>query len=55
MILKAFVLLVGVLLVVSLFLRPPRAKLTGWIAIAAIAAISLLIIQALRALDTMWR
>jgi hypothetical protein len=44
MLLKAIILLACLLLVVSLFLRPPRAKVTAWIVVASLAALGLLII-----------
>ena len=55
MILKTFILLIGVLLAVSFLVRKPQAKLTGWIVVASLIALAILAIQILRTLDTLWR
>jgi hypothetical protein len=55
MILKTFILLIGVLLAASFFLRRPQAKLTGWIVVASLIALGVLAVQVLRTLDTLWR
>ncbi len=55
MILKTLILLIGVLLAVSFFVRRPQAKLTGWIFVVALIALGVLAIQLLRTLDTLWR
>ena len=55
MILKTFILLIGVLLVASFLLRRPQAKLTGWIFVASLIAVGVLAVQVLRTLDTLWR
>ncbi len=40
---------------VTILMRKPQAKRTGWIVTGGIGLTGLLIIQILRTLDTMWR
>ena len=55
MILKLLVILVVASAGVTMLMRKPQAKRTGWIVTGSIVLIGLLIIQILRTLDTMWR
>ena len=55
MILKLFLFFVVASAGVTLLLRQPQARRTGWIVTAALMLIGLLVIQVLRTLDTMWR
>ena len=55
MLLKAFILLVAISLGVTLFVRQPQARRTGWIVVGSLVLLGLLAIQLLRTLDTLWR
>ncbi len=55
MLLKAFILLVAIALGVTLFIRQPQARRTGWIVVGSLVLLGLLAVQLLRTLDTLWR
>ena len=55
MILKLFLFLVVASAGVTMLLRQPQARRTGWIVTGALVLIGLLVIQVLRTLDTRWR
>jgi hypothetical protein len=55
MLLKAFILLVALSAGVTLLIRRPQARRTGWILTGSLALLGLLAVQLLRMLDTLWR
>lgn len=55
MLLKIFILLVAISAGVTLLIRQPQARRTGWIVTGSLVMLGLFTIQLLRTLDTMWR
>ena len=55
MLLKAFILLVAIARGVTLLIRQPQARRTGWIVVGSLVLLGLLAVQLLRTLDTLWR
>ena len=55
MILKIFLFLVVASLGVTMLMRQPQARRTGWIVTGSLALLALLVVQILRTIDTMWR
>ena len=53
--LKLFMFLVVVSLGVTMLMRKPQAKRTGWIVTGSLVLLALLVVQVLRTVDTMWR